>query len=223
MGILIVEDDLVFAEALVHTLREYGYAVSCVHSSARADEALLADEFDLVLLDIGLPGFDGFELLSRIRQRAQKTPVLIITARDALHDRVKGLDLGADDYLTKPIDMPELVARVRAVTRRYHGSAGNNIALGSLTLDTGGHRLLHHDKPIELSAREYVVVETMMIWANRVVTKDQIIKLLYEPGADVNQSALDVFMHRIRKKLSEANVILRTVRGLGYLLERSSD
>ena len=219
MVILIVEDDVVFADALVHTLREHGYAVRCVHSGAAADEALVAEQFDLILLDVGLPGFDGFELLSRMRGRAQKAPVLIITARDALHDRVKGLDLGADDYLTKPVDMPELVARVRAVTRRYHGNAGNDIALGSLTLDANGHRVLLNGRPIELSAREYMVVETLIIWANRVVTKDQVAKLLYEPGAEVNQSALDVFIHRIRKKLGDAKVTLRTVRGLGYLLE----
>jgi len=223
MRILIVEDDPVFADALDHTLREHGYAVQCVHSGAAGDDALRAEKFDLVLLDIGLPGIDGFALLSRMRQRAQKVPVLILTARDALHDRVKGLDLGADDYLSKPVDMPELVARVRAVTRRYHGNAGNDIALGSLTLDTNGHRVLLHGKPIEFSAREYAVVEILMIWANRVVTKDQLIKLLYEPGADTNQSAIDVFMHRIRRKLGDANVTIRTVRGLGYLLERTDE
>jgi len=223
MRILIVEDDTVFADALTHTLREHGYAVLCLHSGAAADEALLAEQFDLVLLDIGLPAIDGFELLTRIRRRAQKVPVLILTARDALHDRVKGLDLGADDYLTKPVDMPELIARVRAVTRRYHGSAGNDIALGSLTLDTNGHRVLLRGRPIELSAREYAVVETLMIWANRVVTKDQLIKLLYESGTDAAQSAIDVFMHRIRKKMAHANVNLRTVRGLGYLLEPADE
>ena len=221
MRILIVEDDSVFADALMHTLREQGYAVQCVYSGPAADEALLAGQFDLVLLDIGLPGIDGFELLTRIRRREQKVPVLILTARDALCDRVKGLDLGADDYLGKPVDMPELVARVRAVTRRYHGSAGNDITLGVLTLDTNGHRLLLHDRPIELSAREYAVVETLMIWANRVVTKDQIIKLLYEPGTDISQSAIDVFMHRIRRKLADADINIRTVRGLGYLIERT--
>ena len=221
MRVLIVEDDSVFADALMHTLREHGYAVQWLKSGAAADELLLAEPFDLVLLDIGLPGMDGFALLARIRQRAQKVPVLILTARYALHDRVKGLDLGADDYLSKPVDMPELVARVRAVTRRYHGSAGNDIVLGALTLDTSGHRVLLHGKPIDLSAREYSVVEILMIWANRVVTKDQLIKLLYEPGADVNQSAIDVFMHRIRRKLGDANVNIRTVRGLGYLIERS--
>ena len=221
MRILIVEDDPVFADALMHTLREHGYAVQCLHSGTAADEALHAEQFDLVLLDIGLPEIDGFELLSRIRQRAQKVPVLILTARDALPDRVKGLDLGADDYLCKPVDMPELVARVRAVTRRYHGNAGNDIALGPLTLDTNGHRLLLDGRPIELSAREFAVVETLMIWANRVVTKDQIVSLLYEPAVDVSQSAVDVFMHRIRRKLADAKVTVRTVRGLGYLLERT--
>jgi two-component system OmpR family response regulator len=112
---------------------------------------------------------------------------------------------------------------VRAVTRRYHGNAGNDIALGSLNLDTNGHRVLLHGKPVEFSAREFAVVEMLMIWANRVVTKDQLIKLLYEPGADINQSALDVFMHRIRRKLADANVNVRTVRGLGYLLERTDE
>ena len=223
MRILIVEDDPVFADALTRTLREHGYAIQWRESGAAADDALLAEQFDLVLLDIGLPGIDGFELLSRVRQRAQKVPVLILTARDALHDRVKGLDLGADDYLSKPVDMPELVARVRAVTRRYHGSAGNDIVLGALTLDTTGHRVLVHAKPIDLSAREYAVVETLMIWANRVVTKDQLMKLLYEPGADVSQSTIDVFMHRIRRKLAGANVSVRTVRGLGYLFEQSNE
>ena len=221
MRILIVEDDRVFADALVQTMRDYGYAVRSVDSGGAADEALRAEEFDLILLDVGLPGLDGFELLARIRGRAHKVPVVIITARDAMHDRVKGLDLGADDYLTKPVDTQELIARVRAVTRRYHGSAGNDIALGSLTLDTNGHRVLLQGKPIDLSAREFSVVETLMIWANRVVTKDQLVKLLYESGADANQSAIDVFMHRIRKKLSDANVTIRTVRGLGYLLERT--
>jgi two-component system OmpR family response regulator len=220
MRILIVEDDPVFADGLTHTLREQGYLVECLNSGSAADQALAAAQFDLVLLDIGLPGIDGFELLSRVRQRKQKVPVLILTARDAVHDRIKGLDLGADDYLTKPFDMSELVARVRAVTRRFHGSAGNDITLGSLTLDTNGHRVLVHGKPIELSASEYTVLEMLLIWAGRVVSKDQLMKQLYEPGSDVNQSAIEVYMSRIRKKLANANVTIRTVRGLGYLLEQ---
>jgi two-component system, OmpR family, response regulator len=219
MRILVVEDDSVLADALVHNLRHAGYAVDCLADGAAAAHALITQEYDLVILDIGLPKLDGFEVLTRLRRAEAHTPVIILTARDAVQDRIRGLDLGADDYLAKPFEMPELEARVRAVIRRMQGASGPELAVGPLTLDRIGRRILLNGMPLDLSARELAVLEVLMGRAGRVVHKEQLMQRLYEWDKVVGTNAIEVYMHRVRRKLTGAPVTIRTIRGLGYMLE----
>lgn len=219
MRILIVEDDAVLADALTNALRKSHHAVDCLASGTAADNAITTQDYDIVVLDLGLPELDGFEVLRRLRARKKRVPVLILTARDALHDRVYGLDLGADDYLTKPFELPELEARMRAVTRRASGAADDNVKVGRLELDSAGQRVMLGGRALELSAREFRVLEMLMTRSGRVISKEALIQRLYEWDRDVRQNAVEIFVHRIRKKLSSAGVNIRTVRGLGYLLE----
>jgi two-component system OmpR family response regulator len=202
-------------------MRHSDYAIDCVNDGGEADHVLLAQNYDLVILDLGLPKLDGFEVLRRLRRRGSKTPVLILTARDALDDRVKGLDLGADDYLTKPFDLPELEARVRSLIRRGQSGGGSILHHGALTLDTVGRRAMLNGEPIELSARELGVLEVLMLRSGRVVNKEQLAEQLYGWEEEVGANAIEVYVHRLRRKLEAAGVVIRTIRGLGYLLEKS--
>ncbi|HEY7656541.1 MAG TPA: response regulator [Burkholderiales bacterium] len=220
MRILIVEDDPVLSDGLIRSLRESDYAVDSATDGAEADQILSTHSFDLVILDLGLPKLEGYEVLRRLRRRGSKTPVLILTALDALEDRVKGLDLGADDYLTKPFDLPELEARVRALIRRGQSGGGSLLSHGALTLDIAGRRALLDGEPLELSAREIGVLEVLMLRSGRVVNKDQLAEELYGWDEDVSANAIEVYVHRLRRKLEPAGVTIRTIRGLGYLLEK---
>jgi len=223
MRMLIAEDDPLLADGLARSLAQMGFAVDHAADGAAADHMLLSQNYDLVILDLGLPKVDGFEVLRRLRRRdtpASTAPVLILTARDELEDRVRGLDLGADDYLTKPFDLPELEARVRALVRRGKFGASPQIVHGRLRFDTIGRRALLDDKPIDLSARELSMLETLLMNAGRVVSKEHLAEQVRgwseEPGAN----AIEVYIHRLRKKLEPADVTVRTVRGLGYLLDK---
>jgi two-component system OmpR family response regulator len=220
MHILIVEDDPVLSDGLTRSLRESDYAVDSATDGAEADQILSTHSFDLVILDLGLPKLEGYEVLRRLRRRGSKTPVLILTALDALEDRVKGLDLGADDYLTKPFDLPELEARVRALIRRGQSGGGSLLSHGALTLDIAGRRALLDGEPLELSAREIGVLEVLMLRSGRVVNKDQLAEELYGWDEEVSANAIEVYVHRLRRKLEPAGVTIRTIRGLGYLLEK---
>jgi DNA-binding response OmpR family regulator len=219
MHVLIVEDDAVIADGLTHALRRAGYAVDACEIGSTADHALATGTYDLVVLDVELPALDGFEVLRRLRARKSKTPVLILTARDALHDRVKGLDLGADDYVVKPFEMAEIEARVRALIRRSQGASDNEIVVGNLHVDVEGRVANVDGKALELLPREFAVLEVLMRRAGRVVLKDALLSSLYEWRDEVGPNAIEVQVHRLRKKLAEAEVDIRTVRGLGYLLE----
>ena len=222
MRILIAEDDPVLADGLTRSLRGGDYAVDCVADGMAADHALAAQNYDLVILDLGLPRIDGFEVIKRLRRRSSTPPVLILTARDALPDRVRGLDLGADDYMIKPFELPELEARVRALIRRGL-SVGNPLILnGKLNLDTTGHRVTVDDQPLDLSARELGVLEVLMMRSGRVVSKDQLAEKLYGWDEDVGPNAIEVCVHRLRKKIEPSGVVIRTIRGLGYLMEKDS-
>jgi two-component system OmpR family response regulator len=218
--ILIVEDDPVLADGLTRSLRAADFAVDCAADGSEADHVLASRQYDLVILDLGLPRLDGFEVLRRLRRRGSRVPVLVLTARDALEDRVRGLDLGADDYLTKPFDLPELEARVRALIRRGQSGGPSLITHGSLTLDTAGHRATLNGEPLELSARELGVLEVLMLRSGRVVNKEQLADQLYGWDEEVGPNAIEVYVHRLRRKLEPAGVTIRTIRGLGYLLER---
>ena len=220
MRVLIAEDDPVLADGLTRSLRGSDYAVDCVSDGGEADHVLTAQNYDLVILDIGLPRLDGYEVLRRLRRRGSKTPVLILTARDALDDRVKGLDLGGDDYITKPFDLPELEARVRALIRRGQSGGGSVLTHGTLSLDTVGRRATLAGEPLDLSARELGVLEVLMLRSGRVVNKDQLAEQLYGWDEEVGPNAIEVYVHRLRRKLEPAGVTIRTIRGLGYLLEK---
>jgi two-component system, OmpR family, response regulator len=218
--ILIVEDDAMLAEAVTRALLQSSHMVQRAASGTEADRALVANEYDMVLLDLGLPQMDGFEVLKRLRARRSKVPVLILTVRDSVEDRVAGLDLGADDYLTKPFELSELEARVRALIRRSHAAASAEIVHGPLRLDTVGRRLFCNDTPVDLSARELSVVELLLLREGRVVTKQQIVDHLYGWEDNSSSNAVEVFVYRLRRKLDPSGVDIRTVRGMGYLIEK---
>jgi two-component system, OmpR family, response regulator len=223
MRILIAEDDQVLADGLLRSLRSSGYAVDQVGSGSEADAALAAHEFDLVILDLGLPKMHGFEVLRKLRGRGGAcgaVPVLILTAADSVEQRVKGLDLGADDYMAKPFSLQELEARVRALTRRGLGTASSVLKHGPLTFDATGRVAYLNDQMVELSARELSLLEVLLQRAGRLVSKDQLVERLCEWGEEVSNNAIEVYIHRLRKKIEQGPVRIATVRGLGYCLEK---
>jgi two-component system OmpR family response regulator len=220
MRILVAEDDAILADGVLRSLRQAGYAVDWVKNGLEADAALDADEFDLLILDIGLPKRSGLEVLKRLRARDSRLPVLILTALDGVNDRVRGLDAGADDYLAKPFELAELEARVRALTRR--GMAGGPTLLrhGALSYDQVGRTARVNGEALELSAREVSLLEIFLQRAGRLVSKDQLVSHLCEWGEEVSANAIEVYVHRLRKKLEAGGVRIVTVRGLGYSLEK---
>lgn len=222
MRILIVEDDPTLADGLTRSLDQSGYAVDRAANGEQANTMLQDAVYDLAILDLGLPKLDGTEVLKRLRQRGGRTPVLILTARDAIEDRVHGLDLGADDYMTKPFNLVELEARVRALIRR--GQLGSNAALhcGRLTFDPAARRALNGEVPLELSSRELGVLEVLMLRQDKVVNKEQIMEALCNWDEDLGDNAIEVYIHRLRKKLETSGARIRTIRGLGYLLEEDN-
>ena len=222
MRILLVEDDKILADALSRALVQSAHAVDVVDTGETADEALAVHTYDLAILDIGLPGLSGLEVLRRLRARRSVLPVLLLTAFDALEDRVRGLDLGADDYLAKPFDLPELEARVRALLRRG-ASQTPMLEHGRLTFDTVGRRAFYDKKPVELSARELALLELLMMREGRVVSKEHIVNHLYGWREEVGENAIEVHVYRLRKKLEPLGCEIRTVRGMGYLMERAHD
>jgi len=220
MRILIAEDDQVLADGLLRTLRKGGYAVDHVASGSEADAALSDHEFDLVILDLGLPKLNGLEVLRKLRGRGSSLPVLILTAADSVEQRVKGLDLGADDFMAKPFALAELEARVRALTRRGLGTAATLIKHGPLSFDASGRVAYLNDEMLELSARELSLLEVLLQRVGRLVAKDQLVEKLCEWGDEVSNNAIEVYIHRLRKKIEHDGVHIATVRGLGYCLEK---
>jgi two-component system OmpR family response regulator len=216
--ILVVEDDATLADGLTRSLSAGGYALDWADNGLKADAALAQESYDLVILDIGLPGLSGLEVLRRLRHRGARTPVLILTARDATEDRVQGLDLGADDYLVKPFSLPELEARVRALIRRGHAASSPLITHGSLGLDTVAKRAYLRGEALELTPREWGVLEVLLLRAGHVVSKDQIVQALCSWDDDLTPNAVEVYISRLRAKLEGAGIKIRTVRGFGYLL-----
>ena len=223
MRILIVEDDPVLADGLTRSLRAADYAVDCAVDGSKADHVLAAQNYDLVILDLGLPKLDGFEVLRRMRRRSSRIPVLALTARDTLEDRVKGLDLGADDYLTKPFDLPELEARVRALIRRSQAQSGPRVQHGPLALDTVARRAFLRGAPLDLAAREWAVLEVLLARVERIVSKESIIQAVASWGDELSPNAIEVYVSRLRAKLEPAGIRIRTVRGFGYMLEEFAE
>ncbi len=221
MRILIVEDDVILADGLLRSLKDARYAADVVTNGEDADNVLMQEVYDIVILDLGLPRLNGYQVLQRLRKRQDKIPVLILTARGTLEDRVKGLDLGADDYLTKPFDLPELEARVRALLRRAFSENSNELCLGPLCFDIKMQRVTLGGDTLEISAREMSVLETLLRRVGSVVSKEQILESLCNWDEDLSSNAIEVYIHRLRKKFGNSGVIIRTIRGLGYLLDNS--
>jgi two-component system, OmpR family, response regulator len=221
MRILIAEDDQVLADGLLRSLRASGAAVDHVSSGTEADAALRTNtQFDLLILDLGLPRMHGLEVLRKLRSRGSSIPVLILTAADAIDERVKGLDYGADDYMAKPFSLQELEARVRALTRRGMGASSSTIRHGPLVYDQAGRVASIEGKMVDLSARELGLLEVLLQRAGRLVSKDQLVERLCEWGEEVSTNAIEVYIHRLRKKIEKGPIRIATVRGLGYCLEK---
>lgn len=218
MRILLVEDDMLLGDALQAGLREAGYAVEWLRDGVAAEAALAAEPFGAVVLDLGLPRLSGLDLLRRLRERGDRTPVVVLTARDAVDDRVRGLDLGADDYVVKPVALAELGARVRAVTRRAGGVASGRLEVGPLALDPGARTVSYRGEPVELQPREFALLHALALRAGQVLTRSQLESQLYEWNEALDSNAIEVHVHRLRRKLSHD--VIRTIRGVGYMLPR---
>ena len=230
MRLLLVEDDVMVASGIKLGLSEAGYAVDWVGSGERAQEVLQSESFDIAVVDIGLPGMDGLELTRRLRRPGMASPdmpVLILTARDALHDRVQGLDLGADDYMVKPFELPELLARLRALLRRSQAATTAVLTFGPLELDTAnrcagirtGEGAQARHVPIELGPREWTVLEYLLIHAPKPASKDKLLQALTGWDKEITPNAVEVYVSRLRGKLEPHGVALRSIRGFGYRLE----
>lgn len=221
MRVLLVEDDALLGDGLRAGLGQAGFAVDWVRTGADAVHALEAEAFTACVLDLGLPDVGGLEVLRRIRVRGNKVPVLILTARDAVDDRVRGLDGGADDYVVKPVDLGELGARLRALIRRSRTEAAPVLRRRGLELDPAAHRVVFRGHPVELSAREFALLHELMLSAGRVLSREQLEERLYAWGREVDSNAVEVHVHHLRRKL--APDLIRTIRGVGYLMPRDID
>ena len=222
MRILVVEDDALLADGLTQVLKRSGHAVDQVRTGLQADNSLRLTSYELVVLDVGLPGIDGFEVLRRLRSRRSKANVLVLTARDGVEDRVRGLDLGADDYLTKPFSVTEFEARVRALSRRPTLAAAS-IVIRGLSVDVEAKRVRVNDVPVDLTVREWALLELFLARPGRVLSKEQIAQQLasYEDTLTVN--AIEVYVSRLRSKVEASGVRIRTVRGFGYMWEGENE
>jgi DNA-binding response OmpR family regulator len=218
MRILLAEDDQMLGDGLRAGLRQLGFQVDWVREGLAAERELLTGEYAAAVLDLGLPHKDGLDVLQAVRDKKITTPVLILTARDAVPERIRGLDLGADDYVVKPIDLNELGARVRALVRRAHGQVQDILQCGVLKLDRGARQACYNDEAVVLSTREFDLLYVLMLNAGRVMSRDQLEQQLYSWGYEVESNTIEVHIHHLRKKLN-ADVI-QTVRGVGYTILR---
>jgi len=217
MKVLVAEDDPLLADGLARALGAAGHAADLASGGEEADRKAAGGAHDLVVLDVGLPGIDGFEVLRRLRARGDATRVMMLTARDAVEDRVRGLDAGADDYLTKPFSLDEFEARVRALLRRPDVAAPSIVELGALNVDFTARRLRIRGIPIDLTAREWTLLRLFLRNPDRVLSKDEIIDELGSADEQVAPNTIEVYVSRLRAKLEPAGVRVRTVRGFGYL------
>jgi two-component system OmpR family response regulator/two-component system response regulator QseB len=220
MRILLAEDDLLLGDGLRAGLRQQGFVVDWVRDGQAAERELRAEPYAAAVLDLGLPLKDGLDVLAAVRAAGQHLPVLVLTARDAVPDRIRGLNLGADDYVLKPVDLGELAARLRALVRRASGQAQELLQAQGVSLDPAARRAMRQGEPVALSTREFDLLHLLMLSAGRVLTRDQLEQQLYSWGQEVDSNAIEVHIHHIRRKLGSG--LIQTVRGVGYLLPRDS-
>lgn len=219
MRILLAEDDLMLGDGLREGLRQLGFQVDWVRDGLAAERELSSREFDVAVLDLALPRKDGFEVLQGLRSRRLTTPVLVLTARDAVTDRIRGLDLGADDYVVKPVDLHELGARLRALVRRAHGQVQDVLRAGPVVLDPSARQVTLRGEPVLLSTREFDLLQALMLSAGRVLSREQLEQKLYSSGNEVESNAIEVHIHHLRRKLSQD--LIQTVRGVGYAVSQA--
>ncbi|MGE5090477.1 MAG: response regulator [Candidatus Levyibacteriota bacterium] len=217
--VLVAEDDPLLGDALQAGLRQRGFDADWVRDGIAAETALRSTDFAAIVLDLGLPRLDGLELLRRERAKGSSIPVLILTARDAIDQRVRGFDTGADDYVVKPVDLDELAARLRAIVRRSRGEPAPILEVAELRLDPAGRTVSYRGEPVELKAKEFNLLQEFMLNADRVLSRTQIEERLYAWGSEVESNAVEVHIHHLRRKLAPG--LIRTVRGVGYVLPRN--
>ena len=218
MRILLAEDDDLLGSGLRAGLAQHGFAVDWVRDGVAAERELLTGNFQAAVLDLGLPRQDGMDTLRAVRAQQNRTPVLILTARDAIDARIQGLDGGADDYLVKPVDLGELAARLRALVRRAHGVPTTRLELGDVALDPAARQVWRGGEPVELSVREFDLLHVFMLQAGRVLSRDQLEQHLYKWGSEVSSNAVEVHIHNLRRKLGAE--LIETVRGVGYVARK---
>ncbi|MEO4047472.1 response regulator [Pseudomonas sp. CAU 1711] len=223
MRILLVEDHLPLAESVAQALRGAGLTVDVLHDGVAAEHALACEDYVLAVLDVGLPRLDGFAVLARTRDRGKTLPVLMLTARGEVKDRVHGLNLGADDYLAKPFELSELEARVKALLRRSVLGGEQQQRCGALLYDLGTRRFSLNQQPLNLTSREQAVLEALIARPGRVMSKEQLADQVFGLDEEASPDAIEIYVHRLRKKLEGGSVRIVTFRGLGYLLEASGD
>jgi two-component system OmpR family response regulator len=222
MHVLLVEDDPQVADSTARALRSQGWNVDVSARGEPVPLSLKQDPYDVVILDIGLQGIDGFETLRRLRAQGTRVPVLMLTARDAVEDRVRGLESGADDYLVKPFALSELIARVRVLLRRSQSRLSEQLTLGRLRMDLDARRVYINASPVDLAAREWSVLEYLLTRADKVVAKEQILQAIAGWDESISENAIEVYVSRLRSKIESGGVRIRTVRGFGYLLEEDT-
>ncbi|MGZ3235916.1 MAG: response regulator [Burkholderiaceae bacterium] len=218
MRILLVEDDVMIGEGVQTMLRAEGYIVDLAADGRLADAALSTEHFDLVLLDLGLPGMDGVEILRRVRARGKNLPVIIMTARDAVEDKIKGLDAGADDYIVKPFDVDELAARIRSALRRSAGYVEPEVEIQDVRIQPTTRQITRSGQPVQLSAREYAIVEALMLRPGAILSRAQLEERMYGWGDEIGSNAVEVHVHGIRRKLGDG--FIQNVRGVGYFIPK---
>lgn len=218
MRILLVEDDGLLGDGIYEGLKQHKHIVDWVKDGVSAEQALDVEKFDVVVLDLGLPRKGGIEVLSAIRKKENKTPVLVLTARDSTDDKIKGLDAGADDYVVKPFDLDELEARIRALHRRTSGTASNIIKRGGLEVDPSSHTATLDGVSLNMPRREFSLLQKLLENQGRVISRDNLVQSLYGWDEEVDSNALEVHIHNLRKKLG--NKTIRTIRGVGYIIEK---
>lgn len=222
MRLLLVEDNKDLSSWLAKLLRKSNYVVDCVYTGEDADHAAASEDYSLAIVDLGLPGIDGMELVRKIRQRGQAFPILILTAIDTVTSRVRGLDLGADDYLVKPFDIDELEARIRVQLRRRGGSASSNITYGDLSFDMTSQLFTLRGAELDLTRREHAVLEALISRAGTPLAKSALIDRVFGYEDEAAPNAIEVYVHRVRKKIEVADVTIVTLRGMGYVLRKKN-